>query len=136
MKSYKCSICNIEIKRIKVNYGEPTCLRCAKIKRERIRKRTRENWIIKHRESDKKYQQKKRRENKKYKRDESKRYRLRFPEKVKAHQILFYAVKKGKIKKSPCVDCGATYRIQGHHPDYSKPLEIIWVCSIHHKNYH
>ena len=37
----------------------------------------------------------------------------------------------GKITKKPCVVCGET-KVDGHHPDYSKPYEIIWLCRKHH----
>lgn len=33
-----------------------------------------------------------------------------------------------------CSLCGSTRFIQGHHMDYSKPLNVIWCCSVcHHK---
>lgn len=40
------------------------------------------------------------------------------------------AVKKGLLKKEPCY-CGEV-KVEGHHPDYSKPLEVIWACKKHH----
>lgn len=45
------------------------------------------------------------------------------------------AVKRGILKKQPCVYCGEK-KAQKHHPDYTKPLEVIWLCSIHHKQLH
>lgn len=39
-------------------------------------------------------------------------------------------------KKQPCQVCGTTKWIHGHHPDYSKPLEVIWLCAKHHKEEH
>lgn len=48
---------------------------------------------------------------------------------------LNYAVKIGKVTKSPCVICGDE-KSQGHHEDYSKPLEVIWLCRKHHIERH
>jgi hypothetical protein len=31
----------------------------------------------------------------------------------------------------PCEVCGAT-KVEKHHPDYSKPLEVRWLCREHH----
>lgn len=40
------------------------------------------------------------------------------------------AVKLGKvIRPSTCSRCQEKAKVQGHHPDYSKPLEVIWLCS-------
>lgn len=54
-------------------------------------------------------------------------YRKKYPEKQRARRILQYHLRKGYIKKNPC-RCGAT-DVQAHHPDYSKPLEVVWLCS-------
>jgi hypothetical protein len=58
--------------------------------------------------------------------------RLKYPEKHEARQKLRYAVKVGKLKKLPCEVCGEV-KVHGHHEDYSKPLEVKWLCDIHHK---
>ena len=55
--------------------------------------------------------------------------------KTEARIILRQAVKDGIILKMPCRDCGSI-KSQGHHPDYSKPLAVIWLCSYHHKQEH
>lgn len=56
--------------------------------------------------------------------------RKRFPEKSRARSLLSNALCDGKLMKpSKCSLCGSEeYAIDGHHPDYSKPLEVIWVC--------
>ena len=48
-----------------------------------------------------------------------------------------YAVKIGKIKKpKKCEVCERIKPVQGHHEDYSKPLEVIWLCSGCHADVH
>ena len=42
------------------------------------------------------------------------------------------AIKSGKLKREPCKICGKI-EVEGHHLDYSKPLEIIWLCREHHR---
>lgn len=58
----------------------------------------------------------------------------KFPEKVRARANLNHHLKKGNIKKLPCF-CGET-KVDAHHNDYSKPLEVIWFCRIHHIQLH
>lgn len=60
---------------------------------------------------------------------------LRYPEKVVARKKLNYAVKKGIILKEPCLVCGCM-NSQAHHEIYSLPLEVVWLCSLHHMNLH
>lgn len=45
------------------------------------------------------------------------------------------AVKNGTLIKEKCFYCKSKYT-QMHHPDYSKPLEVIWVCRNHHLDIH
>lgn len=54
------------------------------------------------------------------------------PEKRKAHNILNTALHAGKITRQPCQVCGSTQRVEAHHEDYSKPLEVEWLCRKHH----
>jgi hypothetical protein len=60
--------------------------------------------------------------------------------KVKASYKVRYAVMTGKlVKPGACQDCGvATEKksLHGHHEDYSKPLEVIWVCGKCHGKRH
>lgn len=49
-----------------------------------------------------------------------------------ARKRLKYAVSAGNIKREPCVICGKT-EVEGHHTDYSKPLQVIWLCTMHHR---
>lgn len=53
------------------------------------------------------------------------------PEKRKAATAVRNALRDGRLFKSPCAVCGKT-KVEGHHEDYSKPLEVIWLCKKHH----
>ena len=40
-----------------------------------------------------------------------------------------YAYEKGKLHKPLfCERCGCNKALERHHPDYSKPLKVVWVC--------
>jgi hypothetical protein len=44
-------------------------------------------------------------------------------------------LKRGVLKKLPCRVCDSA-ETQMHHPDYSKPLDVIWLCAKHHRDLH
>lgn len=46
-----------------------------------------------------------------------------------------YALRSGKIVRQPCEVCGCE-KVEGHHDDYSKPLEVRWLCTKHHLDVH
>lgn len=59
-----------------------------------------------------------------------KNWRLNNPEKNKAHRVVASAIRNGTLVKEPCFcDNPDT---QAHHSDYSKPLDVEWLCKIHH----
>jgi len=45
------------------------------------------------------------------------------------------AIRKGILKREPCQVCGET-NVHAHHHDYSKPLDVIWLCKTHHEEIH
>jgi hypothetical protein len=58
-----------------------------------------------------------------------KRHQARNPEKAYARMMFATAVECGKlIRPTKCSQCNQECRPEGHHPDYSKPLEVIWLC--------
>ena len=65
------------------------------------------------------------------------KYYERFPEKKAAKDALRAAVRYGKINKpDACPICGKTGLIHGHHTDYSKPLDVQWLCQPCHVDAH
>lgn len=59
----------------------------------------------------------------------------RNPEKRKAHTIVSNALRDKRLFKSPCRDCGEV-KSEAHHDDYSKPLDVIWLCRKCHAKLH
>ena len=45
------------------------------------------------------------------------------------------AVRRGDLERLPCEVCGALPS-QGHHEDYEKPLDVMWLCRTHHTELH
>lgn len=52
-------------------------------------------------------------------------------EKIYARKQVYLNLRAGRLKKEPCWACGNPL-VQAHHEDYKKPLEIIWLCKVHH----
>lgn len=44
--------------------------------------------------------------------------------------------RRGVLKPQPCVVEGCLNKAQKHHEDYSKPLEVMWLCRKHHLERH
>ena len=48
---------------------------------------------------------------------------------VAARVAVHRAVKNGKLtKRDRCTKCGATTPLVAYHSDYSKPLDVVWLC--------
>lgn len=65
-----------------------------------------------------------------------KEYYARFPNKMRAHRKVAYAIKRGYLVEEPCGECARTENVHAHHDDYSKPLNIRWLCPVCHKAWH
>jgi hypothetical protein len=64
------------------------------------------------------------------------RRRKKFPEKYRAHTAVSNALKLKILFKLPCSVCGTTEDVHAHHDDYTKPLDVIWLCRKHHQERH
>lgn len=59
----------------------------------------------------------------------------KYPEKVKAGEVVHRAIKSGKLKRCKCEVCGNKNSF-AHHDDYLKQLDVKWLCRKHHLEIH
>jgi len=64
-----------------------------------------------------------------------KAYRKQNPKKYAAHTAVANAIRDGRLQRQSCEVCGDT-NTHGHHDDYSKPLDVRWLCPRHHRLHH
>ena len=67
--------------------------------------------------------------------DKVQKYHRSNKHKTSAWWIVSQAIKDGVLKREGCIFCGDE-KTDGHHADYSKPLEVLWVCRKHHAELH
>lgn len=64
-------------------------------------------------------------------------WRAAHPDRKQAQSLLGAAVRTGKILPWPvCAVPDCCSKPEAHHPDYSRPLDVVWLCSAHHKQAH
>lgn len=56
-------------------------------------------------------------------------------EKKRAHRTVKKAVDAGRLTRKPCLVCGNP-KAEAHHKDYSKRLDVVWLCRDHHAKVH
>ena len=143
-----CFICHKE-KRLEEFYRHPRmadghlgkCKDCTKayIKlREETLKRTDLDWhekeLERHRKKAAKARAEGRQVNEAAYREAQKKWRELNKHKRAAHASVQYALKAGTLLRKPCEKCGE--KAQAHHDDYTKPLEVRWLCVRHHNDHH
>lgn len=77
--------------------------------------------------------------NKHKKRSVNRKWLTNNPEKRTAHLKAYSALKSGKLIKKDCEICAAkkeTTMIHMHHADYSRPLDVVFLCTTCHKKLH
>ncbi len=63
------------------------------------------------------------------------RRRAQEPERFNARSKVGYAIKSGRLTRQPCAVCGSA-PAEAHHDDYSRPLDVRWLCKPHHREHH
>jgi hypothetical protein len=63
------------------------------------------------------------------------KYKAKNPEKYKAHYTVNNAIRGGRlVRPDVCERCGDTAKIEASHDNYSKPLEVEWLCRPCHRS--
>ena len=57
-----------------------------------------------------------------------KKYWAKYPERLTCFYAYQAALHRGDLVRQPCERCHTTKNVHGHHADYSKPLEVTWLC--------
>lgn len=63
---------------------------------------------------------------------------VRNGDRLAARSTLKHALAAGQVKRWPmCAmpDCCESI-VEAHHPDYSRPLDVVWLCPEHHDELH
>lgn len=64
-------------------------------------------------------------------------YKKRYPMKYAAHVITRNYIRDGKlIAEKNCSICGSDKKVEAHHDDYTKPLDVRFLCECCHKDWH
>jgi len=63
-------------------------------------------------------------------------YRERNREKCKAWNTFWTAVESGSVHMPDVCECGNQQPLHAHHDDYSKPLDVRWLCVACHARVH
>lgn len=64
-----------------------------------------------------------------------KKYLSLYPIKRAAHMLAYNAIQNKTLKKQKCQVCGIK-KVEAHHDDYTKPLNVRWLCNNHHREWH
>lgn len=132
----KCSKCGC-VKSLSEFYAQPSatdgrmgkCKTCVRLDTQRNRQANREYYRLydasRERRSDRIEQKRKRTQKRRY----------LCPEKYKANTKVGNMIRDGKLERKPCFLCGDP-KAEAHHPDYTQPKHIAWLCSACHHAIH
>ena len=63
------------------------------------------------------------------------RAKERWPEHERARVAVHHAIRRGDLTPEPCGECGEA-KAEAHHDDYTRPLDVRWLCRRCHTAHH
>ena len=149
MKQCKCCKQYLPLIAFSADSKYPYCRPCVKIKNKKYRTNNKEKLKLYEdgrylkRAVDPEYLRKSKLQQRKWvenNRDKHTARKLRWRDanrlKTKAHTAVKDALRRGKLIRLPCIQCQSTINLEAHHEDYTKPLDIIWMCRPCHVKFH
>jgi len=116
------------------------CKKCCNKKSNKYHKENREIDLVRmknYRESHKEERKEYCKNNAEKLRANHSKWRKSNPNKKQAQGFARTALFNGKIKKQEfCSKCGSDYLVQMHHEDYTKPLDVVFLCKYCHMQRH
>lgn len=125
------------------------CKAC-RLEMDRNRRKNDPNWVEKRKRQNSKYHEENRdsiRERKKKwfqspkgiesHRNSAKKYKKKHPEKKKAQDAVYRAVKRGELfRPSHCQLCDKETNTEAHHSSYGneKRTSVVWLCKLCHEH--
>lgn len=137
MRKKKCFKCG-ETKSLSMFYSHPMmadgrlgkCKECTKTDVQRNYVRRRESYLAYEKARSKRPERRK--ANAKRNRDW-----MMDPLHRQASAAFKSAIKRGiLVRPDKCSGCSSIGKVDGHHPDYSKPLQVVWLCRTCHRRLH
>ncbi len=58
--------------------------------------------------------------------------KYRNSDKCACNAIVRNALRSGRLKRMPCERCQTEEHIHAHHEDYTKPMDVMWLCRACH----
>lgn len=122
------------------------CKQCC-LEHDRERRKKDPEWVLKRKLQNRKYhfenreeiaQRKKEwfssEEGKRSHRNSSRKWKKNNTLKVLAHSAVERAIARGElVPKDRCEVCNGSHKIEAHHPDHRKKLQVIWLCKYCHQ---
>ena len=110
-------------------------------KAREIRKKAVKKWTEKNKNKLKENAKEWRKKNPKklyeYRKKARKLDKERYPQKYNSRRFFQMALRIGYIvRPDSCSRCQKECKPEGHHPDYNKPLDVIWLCKQCHVEEH
>ncbi len=109
------------------HYYRTVCLKCNSKYTQEYVKRNREKKRLWNREYFKRHP--------KYVYKKTVQWRANHKTAYKSYQLVQTAIRNGSLQKQVCVNCDEI-KVQAHHENYNKPLDVTWLCHNHHMQHH